>query len=105
MISTPNGQLDISSLWTVNMASSNKVLQFVRNYPSNHLRSKIVIVYEVQAALTIVAFLVFEAKSMSDYEFGICLLISEITSIIIYILLLCQSENTSIFFCKLREIH
>lgn len=103
---------DVSLLVIIGMASSIKLFEFVQKihqaigiYPSSsdNLRSKIVKICAAQAVLTVLAYLLFEAQSMSDYGYGFCILISMIMANIVYLLFLWQSKKTSIFFANCEK--
>lgn len=47
-----------------------------------------------QIALTSVAFIIFEAKSMFDFGFGLLTVFSAVYGIVMYLLLIWQCENT-----------
>lgn len=91
------------------MATSIKLFQFIQNihqiigiYPSVmnqklcaiNSRNATLIIFLTQFILTMVAFLVFEAKSVFDFGFGFFTLISTINIFVVYLLLIWQFENT-----------
>lgn len=101
-----SGWAGISLLSIITMASSIKLFQFVQKfhralgiYPSysssSCSRLKLVLICLIQVGLTLFTFLLFEAKSMYDYGFGCCILISQIIAIVTYLSFVWQSKNTA----------
>lgn len=101
--------LMVSPLPIVTMARSVKLFQFVQKFhraigihtsPSNQQQHSIIsrktisLISFVQFALTTVGFLAFDAKSMFDYGFALFTSICVINGIVIYVLFVCEAENT-----------
>lgn len=97
-----------SLLLTVKMAGSIKLFQFLQKcyqtigiHPSqrNHkpllinCTKWIFVICQTQLLFSTVAFFVFEAESMFEYGFGFFALIAIINGIVIYLILIWQSEN------------
>lgn len=107
-----NDRSVISFKLFVKMASSIKLFQFVQQchqiigvFPSQSNQNQRLIkstktkflIFSAQLMVSTAGFLVFEAKSMFEYGFTFFILISIINSIVVYLIFIWQSKNTSKF--------
>lgn len=100
------------------MAASPKLFQFFQKChqalgisasQSNQKRYSIIwrraifFTITVQYCVTVIAYLVIEAKLMFDYGLGIFVLISAINTVIVYLIFVWQRENTLKFIENCEE--